>query len=319
LAVIERPSPGALTLLLPERGRLRGEVPGQRLAAVLAQADRQPDGQAGREAQWLRAFDVLPRRLAVAAITRQMDVGDARPGTWLRADPAWVRADMTSARMLACGELGLSADEAQALVAPLRSLFGDEGFPIDAPTPSRWYLRLPEQARLPAFSAPDAVLGDDLHTHMPAGDEGRRWRRLLNEAQVLLHNHPLNAQRLRAGKPPVNSLWFWGGGTLPDHVRCNAAALVSDDATGLALARLAGIATAAAEPAAIRQGEGARIIDLALLRDVAELEPWLATAAETIAARRYAILRLDFADGACFAHLPRHRWRWWRRPWRRLA
>ena len=75
-------------------------------------------------------------------------------------------------------------------------------------------------AKLPAFAAPDEALGDDLFD-APArqAPEGRRWRALLSEAQVVLHNHPLNAQRVAAGLAPVNSLWFWGAGALPDHVR----------------------------------------------------------------------------------------------------
>ena len=40
-------------------------------------------------------------------------------------------------------------------------------------------------------------------------------RMLLNEVQVLLHQHPLNAARQTRGLPPVNSVWFWGAGRLP--------------------------------------------------------------------------------------------------------
>ncbi len=32
---------------------------------------------------------------------------------------------------------------------------------------------------------------------------------------MLLHEHPVNAARERAGRPPANSVWFSGGGTLP--------------------------------------------------------------------------------------------------------
>src|SRR3546814_7983843 len=53
----------------------------------------------------------------------------------------------------------------------------------------------------------DALVGTD-----PADDaNARRWRSLLSEAQVVLHNHPWNARREQSGLPPVNSLWFWGG------------------------------------------------------------------------------------------------------------
>ena len=55
-----------------------------------------------------------------------------------------------------------------------------------------------------------------------------------------MHNHPRNAERVAAGKVPVNSLWFWGGGVLPDSVTCRAECVISEDDELLALARRAG-------------------------------------------------------------------------------
>src|SRR3546814_9323765 len=110
----------------------------------------------------------------------------------------------------------MDEEDRTAFLPALRPLFGDAGFPIDAPHPSRWYLRLPHGAKLPAFAEPDDALGADLFDHLAEGSEGRRWRVLLGEAQVVLHNHPRNARRAEQGRPPVNSLWYWGGGVLPD-------------------------------------------------------------------------------------------------------
>ena len=99
--------------------------------------------------------------------------------------------------------------------------------PIDAPHPSRWYLRIAPGVRLPSFADPADALGTDLGDALvgPAAGDGadaRRWRTLLTEAQVVLHNHPWNARRAAEGKPPVNSLWFWGGGALPFQVTAPA-------------------------------------------------------------------------------------------------
>jgi hypothetical protein len=41
------------------------------------------------------------------------------------------------------------------------------------------------------------------------------WRHAINEAQMVLHAHPVNQARQAAGQPVVNSLWPWGGGRLP--------------------------------------------------------------------------------------------------------
>src|SRR5690606_8392451 len=132
----------AVTFLLPAAEafgaqRLRG--PG---ADALGRADRMPRGEPGRQAQLLRHFELVPRRWPIAALSRQADAGDAAGSAWLRADPAWVRPDINGARLLACGDdLRMTGEDSAALLPALRPLFGDAGFPIDAPHPARWYLR----------------------------------------------------------------------------------------------------------------------------------------------------------------------------------
>ncbi|HET7359261.1 MAG TPA: phosphoglycerate mutase, partial [Rhodanobacteraceae bacterium] len=273
----------------------------------------------------MRVFDVLPRGWPVAAMTRQHDVGDAAGSAWLRADPVHVRPDINGARLLAHGEaLQLTHADAAALLPALRPLFGDAGFLLDAPTPDRWYLQLPAGARLPAMASPQEALGADLFEHLPGFDddasaEGRRWRALLSEAQVTLHNHPHNAQRAAAGLAPINSLWFWGGGVLPDQVRTPHAQVFSDDDAVLAFARLAG-AHADRLPPRWTAGEGDRLFDLRDSRDLALLErDWFAPLLADLQAGRLAHAGFDFADGHGYRISHGQRWRFWRRPWRQLG
>ena len=296
-----------LCVLLPERRRFAGQPVSAEAGRLLARADRPADAEPGERAQLLRQFDLLPRGWPMAAITRQRDAGDASLHQWLRADPAHVRPDMTGARVMAIGELGLSDADAQALLAPLRPLFGDLGFQLSAPAPSRWYVALPLESRLPAFSPPEAVLGDDLFAHLPDGPDGRRWRALLNEAQVVLHNHPLNEARVSAGKPAVNSLCFWGAGRLPDQVRSEFTAVASQDAELLSLAQLAGIRGDASGP---------QLLDLRQARDWSAVEARLSPSLRTLG-RDTATL--DFADGARYLLRGAQRWRFWRGPVARLA
>jgi hypothetical protein len=243
----------------------------------------------------------------MAAITRQRDAGDAVLHQWLRADPCHVRPDMTGARVLAIGELGLSHEESQALLAPLRPLFGDLGFQLSAPVPSRWYVALPVESKVPAFSPPEQVLGDDLFGHLPAGPEGRRWRALLNEAQVLLHNHPVNQARAQAGQITANSLCFWGAGRLPDQVRSPCTGVASQEAELLSLAQLAGAAAGR---------DGPQLLDLRQQREWAAVEQRLLPGLRELGTDEIA---LDFADGARFSLRSGQRWRVWRRPVASLA
>jgi len=254
----------------------------------------------------------LPRGWPMAAITRQFDCADAIHNAWLRADPAYVRPDMGSVRLLACGDLNISTDEAESFLQPLRSLFGDIGFPISASSPSRWYLMLPREAKLPSFAPPAEALGGDVFAHMPDGPDGKRWRSLLNEAQIVLHNHPRNQARLAAGLLPVNSLWFWGGGVLPDHVRCSAQGVATDDDELRALCRLAGVSTETGS-------SGDQIVDCRRERTWQRLESGPLGAGIGHLGQRYGRLVLDFADGARFVLESRQRWRWFRRPIRQFA
>src|SRR5690554_4032976 len=311
----------AVTFLLPAAEAFGAQRLDQDGARLLGRADRLSLGETGRSAQLLRHFDLLPRGWPIAALTRQADVGDAVGSAWLRADPAWIRPDINGARLLACGsDLRLAADDCAALLPALRPLFGDAGFPIDAPDPSRWYLRLPAGARLPAFAPPSEALGTELSEQLDDdGPEARRWRALLNEAQIVLHNHPWNQARVERGLTPVNSLWFWGAGGLPDHVRSRHAAVAADEEALRALVVAAG-ARAEAPAAAFDPACAATLVDLRALRDLRLFaDAWLRPALAGVAKGKMDALALDLEDGAGYRFARSQRWRFWRRPQASLA
>ena len=318
-----------LNLLLPARNRVESVI----VAHWLARGDRLPDAAPGRESVLRECFETGVAGLPVAALTRQADVGDAADSTWLRADPALVMADAVTLRLLACGNLGLSLEDADACAQALRPLFEDAGFIFDAPHPQRWYLRCPRDAKLPAFSSPDEALGDDLVNHLPEGENARLWRGLLNEAQIVLTQHPMNAQRAQRGLPPVNSLWFWGAGVLPGRVECRFDRIASDDGLIASLATLAGASSFPRkressfslfhEPQKLDsrfrgndEQERARsaLIDLADQRDPVRLDDeWFVPIADALHRRRVAQLDLQFESGERYIVRPAHRWRFWRR------
>ena len=306
------------TLLLPAAARFGGQQPGVATARALGRADRRPQQQEGRREQLLRHFKLTPKHWPIAALMRQAEAGDAAGACWLRADPAHVRPDINGARLLACGEmLALDDSDRAAFLPALKPLFGDAGFELDAPSPSHWYLRLPREAKLPEFTEPDDALGADLFDHLAEGSEGRRWRVLFGEAQVLLHNHPWNARRAAQGKPQVNSLWFWGGGVLPDAVRSPHAVACSEDEPAHALAHAAGIARPM--PECFEACTNDTVFDLQGARDLAKLDDeWLRPACEALRRGGLAHLELDFADGSGYALARGQRWRFWRKPLPRL-
>jgi hypothetical protein len=285
----------ALTLLLPPLAHVE-RTP--QLTQWLARGDRLPNAKPGRASALRECFEFTGATLPVAALTRALDANDAAGAQWLRADPAYAMADAVTARLMASGDLALSGEESDELARTLRPLFGDAGFPLEATRPDRWYLRCPVESRLPVFADPRDVLGDDLMRHLPRGDNERQWRSLFNEAQVILHNHPVNVRRAQRGQVPANSLWFWGAGKLPEWTRTRFTQVASADSVVAALAKLAKIPVVDMQAALAKP-------DADILLDTAEVPE--------IDARRFSGIDLLFADGERVHYRHAHRWRFWRR------
>ncbi|MDR3389767.1 MAG: phosphoglycerate mutase [Rudaea sp.] len=306
----------ALTLLLPALARIESVGSPAILERWIARGNALADAKAGREAGLRECFEFTGKTLPSAALTRSMDSSDAAGALWLRADPAYAVADAVTVRMLASAIGDLSQDESDQLARALRPLFGDAGFPLETATPARWYLRCPSGSRLPQFAEPEDVLGDDMLRHLPRGDNDRQWRHLLNEAQVILHNHPVNVRRIAQGQMPATSVWFWGAGMLPQWVRSPFTRVCSGDDVVIALARLATVAVAAPEPLAVLDFDvhDTLLLDLADIRDPAVLEQqWLQPLDAALRRRYLNTLSLRFADGARTTVKPLHRWRFWRK------
>ena len=117
--------------------------PGHPLREWLPRADRLSAGGSGYLGGLGDYFSGVDASVPAAAITREFLVGDAGDALWLSADPAWVQPDMNGVRLLACGQLQLDMDEAQALAEPLQPAFDEAGMQREISSPDHWHLRLP--------------------------------------------------------------------------------------------------------------------------------------------------------------------------------
>lgn len=295
-----------LRLWLPAR---QSFDPGHPLLERLRRADRLGDGAVGYLGGLGECFAGVDASLPAAAITREFLVGDAADTLWLSADPAWVQPDMTGARLLACGQLHLSMDEARALAEPLLAVFEEAGMRLLVSTPDHWHVQLPSGLTVPAFDPPEQAMGEDLSQHLPAGNEGRQWRILLNDIQILLHQHPLNAQRRARALAPVNSLWLWGGGHLPKPMRSALDGTLSDDLLLCALAARADVAHLARTEQTVATAGPGWLVDLQDLPAAEIASTWWPSLLPLF--ERYPLL-LQFGSGERWLHRPWHRWRFWR-------
>jgi hypothetical protein len=161
--------------------------------------------------RWLAAAFALPPQLPLAPYALLADGGEPGEHWWMQADPAHLKVHRDRLILADATRLGITSDEAADLVAALNAQLAPDGIALIAPTPGRWYARLAGEPRV--LTTPTAeVIGRNVETFMPAGDEGSRWRRIANEAQMLLHAHARNEARENGGALTINSVWFWGAG-----------------------------------------------------------------------------------------------------------
>lgn len=298
------------------------------LGALLGRGRREYRSALSFERWLCEAFGVQAEELPVGAL-RLLGEGVAPGGdAWLCVDPVHLRFSRNTLVVSGNGEPDLAQQEADQLVTALNDHLAEFGEFL-ALHPRRWYLRAKRAPRI-VTHALSAVTGRTLEPFLPQGDEAREWRRLINEAQVLLHNHPLNTAREAEGRPMANSLWPWGAGPLPAGAVAPAPHILADHPLARGLAKLAGV-TASPVPSrfenAVPQGltlleglsESAQSLDAATWRvGLTELETrWFAPALAALKARRQHGLRLTALGDDAIVDITLDAgdlWQFWRRP-----
>lgn len=126
-------------------------------------------------------------------------------------DPVHIQIDRDEALLLANESLMLSEQHARQLINDLNQHFEQDGLQIHYHNEHQWLLSGVLSVNTNSLND---VLLQNISDYQPTGKDEKKWRTLINEVQMLLHLHPVNAQRERLGLLTVNSLWVWGGGEL---------------------------------------------------------------------------------------------------------
>ncbi|MDP1928722.1 MAG: hypothetical protein Q8K62_09465 [Thiobacillus sp.] len=207
------------------------------LQTLLARGTRMHCPDEGTEAALCEALGIARQQdWPLAPITLAAD-GGAGDGYWLRADPVHLRVMRDRIVLADSSVFTLSQQEADALVASISQHFGDVLHPLPL-HPTRWYLHFPHPPHL--RTTPLSVAsGRDIHPLLPQGDAAGPMRVVLNELQMLLYEHPVNQAREARGELPVNSVWLWGGGSVP-VTPATGRGLYTWDATARALGAFCG-------------------------------------------------------------------------------
>lgn len=202
--------PGLAQALAGAPSSIRDEVPC--LDVLLSRADRVPVADRLIETGLPVVLDD-PLAAWPAGPMRRLGENDSLPAShWCCcADPVHLVAAGDHLRMTAADTLVMDETDARDLAGALAPLLEGSPFRLETVSPHRWYLLGDESPRC-SDRGPAALAGMDVFPFLP---EHAGLRRMLTECQMLLHDHPVNRRREARSLAPVNSLWAWGGGSLP--------------------------------------------------------------------------------------------------------
>jgi len=164
----------------------------------------------------------------LAAVMRLVDKPLRSDEYYMFADPVHLRADRDSIIMLGNKILDIKAHETDRIINIINSHFQAEVFRLEVIAGHRWCLSVPTVQKIHTYPLVE-VIGQNIHQYLPYGEDSRHWRNILNEVQMLLSNSQVNQEREARGELAINSLWFWGGGTLPASVKSPWAKVCSNE------------------------------------------------------------------------------------------
>lgn len=242
--------------------------------------------------------------------------------TWARAEPVHLLTAIDHLQLAAPVPVRLEAGESAALLETLGAHLAGTGFELRSLADGGWLCRCPEGLQCETVD-PAEALGRNLREVLPSGRDAVRVRSLVNELQMLLHEHPVNERRAARGLAPVNSAWLWGIGSACDPMGCATGEFLTDDAWLAGLWRRHGgrvrPVTALVEALA-EQGADLRVATLAAIGGRTAADAWPALESGLFAPVRAALVaarvsRASLHTGREVIGLtPLARWAFWRRP-----
>jgi len=109
-------------------------------------------------------------------------------------------------------------DEIEKLCHALNQTFEDENRVFVLNDQQKLFLQLKKEPHIKTTSIAH-IKRQTIDLFMPQGDEAMVWHAFMNEIQMFLFDHPINQDRIRRGLLSPNSIWFSGGGVLPQSIQ----------------------------------------------------------------------------------------------------
>ncbi|MDX1442463.1 MAG: hypothetical protein R3270_01665 [Gammaproteobacteria bacterium] len=178
------------------------------LADTLKRSDalQLPSGRYAPLAGWLGCARPPIAALQAYACGRNQGSG------LLLATPTHLQAGMDDLVMMPPELIEMTAAERTSLAQSLREYFDES--PELVVKGDSWFL---DAGHLDINTVPlhDAI-GCSVRPNLPQGADATRVHAWMNEMQMALHAAAANHEREIQGQPPVNGVWLWGEGELPE-------------------------------------------------------------------------------------------------------
>lgn len=189
---------------------------------------RYSDSPAEMLARVLLAAGLPPVEDGLAALRFWGQTGD-RPTVWIAAaDPVNLEARLDHLLLHSLSGRVSPKWDLQAVFDFLQQSLGRDRTYAYACIGQHGYLRGTEAFATASVSAA-LIDGREPDAFMPSGESAAGYHKLLGEVQMCLYEHEVNRRREAEGLMPINSVWFWGGGTAPQKTVQILPPLFGDD------------------------------------------------------------------------------------------
>ena len=106
----------------------------------------------------------------------------------------------------------LTSQDSRILLDALQEQIGSDSVQFHAGTGHHNLMVMKSAPFSETLNPPQELIGEGIRQFMPEGDEFKELIFIMNQAQIILHNHPYNRKRQKEGQDAVNSVWLWGNG-----------------------------------------------------------------------------------------------------------
>lgn len=123
--------------------------------------------------------------------------------------------DAPATTMVSYSAGDITTQEAKALVDAVGEVINTCELTLFAGVSYRHCLILRDAGTGAELTPPHDITGRKIVDYLPKGANGELLMSLMKRATSVLETHPVNADRVKRGLLPANSLWFWGEGRKP--------------------------------------------------------------------------------------------------------